>query len=76
MNKYNDPKFTFYWRTGKRDVLEGRDPAEALTKGGYGGGAIRALDFYASGDDANWTWSKETREWIAKPEAPTPAAGG
>ena len=69
-NPYNDPAFTFYWKTGKREVHYGRDPAEALNKAGYGGGAVRALDFYASGDDSNYRWNETTREWVATPEPP------
>lgn len=56
-------KYTFYWRDGKREVLEGRDPAEAMTLRGYGGGALRALDFYANGDDTDYHWEAESREW-------------
>lgn len=59
-----DPKFTLYWRTGDREVVQGRNPAEAMTLAGYGGGALGALDFYAKGDDHDWKWVPETREWI------------
>lgn len=59
-----DPKFTLFWRDGKREVVSGRTPAEAMTLAGYGGGALRALDFYTSGDTDDWKWIKETREWV------------
>ena len=36
--------YTYYWRDGKREVLQGRDPADALTQRGYGGGILRALE--------------------------------
>ena len=62
-NKYNDPLFTFYWRTGDREVFPGRDPAEALNKAGYSGGAVGALDFYANGDNNEYVWNSETRDW-------------
>jgi len=62
-----DPKFTLYWCTGRRDVVSGRTPAEAMTLAGFGGGSIRALDFYADGDDTNYRWDEKTREWITTP---------
>ena len=48
--------YTFYWLTGRREVLQGSDPANALNRAGYGGGAVRALDFYAEGDDDRYAW--------------------
>lgn len=34
---------------------------------GYGVGAVRALDFYAEGDQReNWEWDKEKRNWYKK----------
>ena len=62
-------KFTFYWLTGKREVLEGDKPLQALNDTGYGGGAVRALDFYAEGDNKEYVWDKENREWELTPEA-------
>lgn len=63
----NPRAFTFYWRTGKREVFQGRDPADALNRAGYGGGAIRALDFYTEGNNTDYEWVEETREWRTKP---------
>lgn len=57
-------KFTFYWRTGDREVLEGETPAHALDRAGYGGGAVRALDFFSYGDDRRWEWNAEVRDWF------------
>lgn len=59
-----DRTFTLYWRTGTRELIKGRNVAEAMTLAGYGGGATRALDFWAEGDDREWTWIPATREWI------------
>jgi hypothetical protein len=59
----NDPKFTLYWKTGDREVVQGRDISEAMTLAGYGGGAVRALDFHASGDNKDYEWNGSTREW-------------
>jgi hypothetical protein len=59
----DDPIFTLYWYSGKREIVQGRTIAEAMTLAGYSGGALRALDFYASGDDHNWEWNKTNRDW-------------
>jgi len=55
-------KFTFFWLDGKREVFEGKDPLDALSKAGYGSGAVRALDFYMSGDDNKYIW--HDHKWI------------
>lgn len=70
-----DPKFTLYWRTGRIEVVQGRSAAEAMTLAGYGGGAVRALDFWAKGEPTGeWTWDSATREWTMKSgmESPDP----
>lgn len=59
-------KYTFYWLTGQREVLEGEKPNEALMLAGYGGGAIRALDFYAEGENDEYEWDEEKRTWNKK----------
>lgn len=61
----DDPKFTLYWLDGKREVVQGRTAAEAMTLAGYGGGAVRALDFYANGEDTDYRWVPESRKWVA-----------
>lgn len=43
-------KFTLYWLSGRTEVVEGTDIADAVRKAGYGGGALRALDYYQKGD--------------------------
>lgn len=55
--------FTFYWRDGLRKVLYGTDAADAMTKAGYGAGAIAALDMWAYGDDKEYDWNATTRKW-------------
>jgi hypothetical protein len=60
--------FTYYWLTGKREVLQGDDQADALNKAGYGQGAVRALDFWAHDDNNDYVWNPETREWDMTPE--------
>lgn len=57
--------FTLYWMTGDRQVISnnGQNIADAMTLAGYGGGAVRALDFWAQGDDKDYEWNKEARTW-------------
>lgn len=68
-------KFTLYWRDGKREVVEGYDCADAMTRAGYGGGAVRALDFYATGDCDRYWWDGEGREWHNKEITPERVSG-
>lgn len=56
--------FTIYWRTGQRDVLSGIDAADALTQAGYGAGSVRAIDFHCKGDNREYVWDGEKREWV------------
>jgi hypothetical protein len=39
-------RFKFYWLDGKTNEGESTDAADALTRLGYGGGAVRALDYW------------------------------
>jgi hypothetical protein len=55
--------FTLFWKTGQRELVNGENPAEAMTLAGYSGGAVGALDFYSQGDCKNYVWNKETRYW-------------
>lgn len=61
-------KYTLYWLTGQREVVEGNTPEEAFTKAGYGAGATRALDFYANGEDNSYAWNPVDRTWQKKIE--------
>lgn len=56
-------KWTLFWRTGDREVVSGKHIAEAMMLAGYGGGAYRALDFYAKGDSTEYQWNSVSREW-------------
>jgi hypothetical protein len=42
----NLKKFRFHWLTGEVEEAEGYDAADAFRRAGYGGGALRALDFW------------------------------
>ena len=61
-------KYTFYWLTGKREVLEGTTPEEALNLAGFGQGAIPALDFWATEDNKDYIWNPDKHEWDMTPE--------
>lgn len=58
--------FTLYWLTGKREVVKGKDVAQAMTLAGYGGGSVSALDFYAYGNDKEYSWNAGKRNWVKK----------
>jgi len=60
--------FTFFWLDGKRDVLQGRNTADALNRAGYGQGAVAALDFWTNGDDHDYQWNEANRKWIKEPQ--------
>lgn len=68
-------KFRLYWRDGKTEVVEGRDIADAVTKAGYGAGAMGALDFYDKGEELNYKWNSELREWESIPNKTQYQAG-
>lgn len=61
-------KFTFFWLTGKREILEGNSPEDALNQAGYGQGAVRALDFFAKGDCQDYIWKPSKHTWDWTPE--------
>lgn len=56
-------KFVLYWRDGKYEIVEGNTISEAFTHAGYGAGAIRALDFYGRGENIQYEWNSDTKEW-------------
>lgn len=65
-----DKTFTLFWLDGKRELVLGPTPAEAMNRAGYGGAAVRALDFFAEGDDSSYQFVK--KQWI-KAAAPSAA---
>jgi hypothetical protein len=69
VEEWSDQKFTLYWRTGDREVIEGRDTADAMRRAGYSQGALAALDFWANGDDHKYERDAAAREWRSKARA-------
>lgn len=60
-------EYTLFWLNGETEIVKGNAPHEAMHNAGYGVGAVRALDFYAEGDQReNWEWDKEKRNWYKK----------
>lgn len=56
--------FTLFWRTGQSQLVLGTNCAEAMTLAGYSNGAVRALDFYANGDERNnYQWNSQNKKW-------------
>jgi len=56
--------YTLFWMTGEVQIITGDTPSEAMNNAGIGQGALRALDFYSSGDKQNeYTWNREDRKW-------------
>jgi hypothetical protein len=60
-------EYTLFWLTGQSEIVKGNAPHEAMNSAGYGGGAVRALDFYSEGDKRKeYQWDKEKRTWQSK----------
>jgi hypothetical protein len=59
-------KFTLYWLSAERQVIEGDTIEDAFTKAGYGNGATKALDFYAVGEDDSYYWDNSISQWVKK----------
>lgn len=57
-------EFTLFWLTGETQIVKGLDISNAMNNAGIGNGALRALDFYSSGDKRNeYVWNKSNRGW-------------
>lgn len=63
------PKFTLYWLTGEKEIVEGTSVEDAFGKTGYSAGAIRALDFHVNGEDDSYTWNPVDKTWTKKLES-------
>lgn len=59
--------FTFFWKNGKREVLEGSNEIDALFKAGYSVKEIRKVSFYTPGKNENYIWSSNTESWGINP---------
>ena len=59
-------EFTIYWLDGKREVLTGVTISDAVRGGGYGGGAVKAIDLYVDGNDNSYIWDIELHKWVRR----------
>lgn len=60
-------QFTIFWLSGKSEIIVGNTIKEAFTNAGYGAGALKAVDFYADGDETQfYEWNTITQTWDAK----------
>lgn len=61
--------FQFFYLNGEVEIGEGKTVSEAFANLGYGGGAIRALDFYRTveSEDADTSpYAFENGHWVNK----------
>lgn len=54
--------YTFFWLDGKREVLLGFTPQDAIESAGYGSDAFSILGFWANGDNHDWDWTGN--QWV------------
>jgi len=60
-------EFTLFWLSGHSEIVKGETPEQAMNNVGYGAGALRALDFYATGDKTkDYIWSQNKHSWETK----------
>jgi hypothetical protein len=56
--------YTFYWKSGRREVLKGEDIADALINAGYSAIVLDNLSFYFPGANEDFIWNKDLRKWV------------
>lgn len=57
-------KYVLYWKTGKKEIVEGGNITQAFTSAGYSTSALMALDFYSNDDYIykNGKWQKKGKK--------------
>ena len=63
VKKTEEKTFTVYWRYNEKTIIKGLNEADAFRKAGFGGGALKAVDFFATGENSDYTWNSTTKEW-------------
>lgn len=66
--------YTLFWLDGLRNIVMGKTIADAMNAAGYGAGAVRALDFWATGDNKEYEWNDNARTWEKKAIEPAEEA--
>ena len=58
-------EFTIFWLTGTTSKVQGETIESAFALGGFGAGAVAAIDFYSEVADVekDYIWDKENRSW-------------
>lgn len=56
--------FTLYWLDGRRTVIKGDTIEQAFAAAGFGGGAIRAVDWFDNGVSETHRYDKATKQWV------------
>lgn len=70
-------QYTFFWKTGRSEVLHGFSPAGALNAAGYSRGAVQSIDFLCEGSCADlYTFNAHTKKWEERDENTVFMAGG
>ena len=58
-------EFTFFWKSGKIEVFEGKTVGKAFKNGGYGQANLGELGFYSEGNNIeNYQWNKIHNKWV------------
>lgn len=57
-------KYTLYWLDGRREIVEGGTLKLAMSRAGYGDGALMALDFYVKGEDHTYVYNEDRKTWV------------
>lgn len=65
--------FRLYWLSGDTEIVRGATIADAMNQAGYGGGAVRALDFFKEGEEQTYDWDGSKRDWVQKATVDTNA---
>jgi hypothetical protein len=63
-------KFTFFWLSGYKEVLEGEDTLHAFKRAGYQPSRIAEIQMTSEGVDDSCRWDGE--QWIKKTEVTFP----
>lgn len=57
-------KYTLYWNYGRRQVIEGDTPNDALHRAGILKGELGILSLWRFGDHQGYTFQAHLRKWV------------
>jgi hypothetical protein len=64
-HEVEDKPFRLYWLTGETEVIYGPTIEQAFNRK-FGGGAIRALDWYDTKVEQTQDWDPKARRWVPR----------